>query len=481
MKTLWYMGVKTRLIDGFIDRAVSEAAVEGSTLLDIFSGTAAVGTALASRYRIVANDVQRYAAAVARAYLVHDERTKESFLASLDPERDLGAAFNENYKVLAGALSDALAVEDDFLRDAGLEPGALTDGESPLEGTERETDHRGGAEDSELPQRNSKKSSSADLCATLSASAVPVVFRQSLEAAYRKFALESTPWFEEARAASFTGPFARARELLSREAVLARRKKPASFPYILCSSYYPNVYLGVRQAIVTDSLRYAIDRMDPGDPLLASKRAHYLAALLHALSVTTSATSHFCQPRGLTRDCEVHAILARRAPSIASRTIAFSKEIAAIVADTRFHEGNAVFSGDWRALFRPTGRGAQAFREREARADVVYIDPPYTSDNYSRFYHLLEVVSDYDYPPLDVRRGAATKGRYPSRERRHQSAFCRRATVESELRDLLETCARAGAAAVVSYSRESGLLLRRYREDDGLSGARALERFQDLA
>src|SRR5437762_3450967 len=99
------MGVKTRLIPDFIDRALAEAAPAGSTLLDIFSGTAAVATALAPRFRVVTNDVQRYAAAVARAYLVHDETTKAAFLASLDPARDLGAAFAENYAALAGPLA----------------------------------------------------------------------------------------------------------------------------------------------------------------------------------------------------------------------------------------------------------------------------------------------------------------------------------------------------------------------------------------
>ena len=52
-----------------------------------------MGTALASRFRVVTNDVQRYAAAIARAYLRHDESGKGRLLAALDPARDLGAAF----------------------------------------------------------------------------------------------------------------------------------------------------------------------------------------------------------------------------------------------------------------------------------------------------------------------------------------------------------------------------------------------------
>jgi hypothetical protein len=291
---------------------------------------------------------------------------------------------------------------------------------------------------------------------------------------YKSFALGRTPRFEESREAHFTGPFAAARALLARSEVLARRSEPARAPYILTTAYYPNVYLGLRQAVATDSLRFAIDRLSGRHARV--KREHYLAALLHALSVTTSATSHFCQPRGLTSDAEVRAVLARRSVSIASRMLAYSKAIQETALDVRYPEENAVVSRDWRGLFSAAGWIGPG----EAPA-AVYIDPPYTSDNYSRFYHLLEVLNDYDYPPLDLHRGSATKGRYPARDRRHQSAFCRRATVERELQDLLEACARAGANAVLSYSRESGLLLRRYREDEGLGDAAAVERFLGLA
>jgi 16S rRNA G966 N2-methylase RsmD len=454
VKTLWYMGVKTRLIPNFIEDALAELAPEGSSLLDVFSGTAAVATASASRFRVVANDVQGYAAAIARAYLLHDEARKAAFLEALDPARDLGPRFEENYAALAGPLERALAREDAFLLEHGLEPAARDPGAGDL---------REPASDPRAVDRERRASPSLD------------------ETAYRTFALEETPRFEETRETRLEPPFDGAHALLSRRAVLERRSEPAREPYLLATAYYPNVYLGIRQAIATDSLKFAIDRLDPHDPFFCEKRAHYLAALLHALSVTTSATSHFCQPRGLGRASEVQAVLGRRAPSIASRLVSFSNALVETVREIEHQPGNAVFRGDWRRLFRDGGARDEAWAAPEARADVVYIDPPYTSDNYSRFYHLLEVVTDYDYPPLDVRAGKATKGRYPEIERRHQSAFCRRAKVEGELHSLLGACARAGAAAVVSYSRESGLLLRKYREDEGLSERASLERFQDLA
>lgn len=54
---------------------------------------------------------------------------------------------------------------------------------------------------------------------------------------------------------------------------------------------------------------------------------------------------------------------------------------------------------------------------RKIRADVVYIDPPYNSRQYSRFYHLLETLVQWTKPELF---GAAMK---PKEE--NMSAYCR--------------------------------------------------------
>jgi adenine-specific DNA-methyltransferase len=38
---------------------------------------------------------------------------------------------------------------------------------------------------------------------------------------------------------------------------------------------------------------------------------------------------------------------------------------------------------------------------REIKSDVVYIDPPYNSRQYSRFYHVLETLTKWDQPVLE--------------------------------------------------------------------------------
>lgn len=437
------MGAKTRLTDA-IRGAVQAAAPRAESVCDLMSGSASVSTALCGRYRVLANDVQGYAQAAAAAYLEHDAASLRA-LSRLDPERDLGAAYRRNRDALLAQLGEAAALEDAFVGAFGLRVAS------------RDTQEADADRELFAAPALAKCARRLPDDARLRASA------------YRTFALQSTPSFCEAKDALPTGPFRAAAELFRRDAILLRRQDPSVFPYHLCSSYYPNVYLGLRQAVDLDSLRYAIDQLSGRS--VAAKRRHYMAALLHAASVTTSATSHFCQPRGLVRDAEVLAVLQRRSVSIPSRFLAFSRAIRATVAQAGPRPGSRARCSDWRSLY--------ASGEMSS-VDVVYADPPYTADNYSRFYHVLEVLTRYDYPELQVSRGKTTKGRYPVIEERHQSPFCHRRGVDQELRELFSATADSGAAIVLSYAEENGLWFK-VRRDQGASAAEAREGFLDLA
>jgi len=54
---------------------------------------------------------------------------------------------------------------------------------------------------------------------------------------------------------------------------------------------------------------------------------------------------------------------------------------------------------------------------KKIKADVVYIDPPYNSRQYSRFYHVLETLTKWDKPKLH---GVALKP-----EPENMSDYCR--------------------------------------------------------
>jgi hypothetical protein len=85
---------------------------------------------------------------------------------------------------------------------------------------------------------------------------------------------------------------------------------------------------------------------------------------------------------------------------------------------------------------------------------VVYADPPYTRDHYSRFYHVLETLVLRDNPVIARNPGASdydlSRGLY--REVRHQSPFCIKSQCIPAFEELFGLAAHAGANLVLSYS-----------------------------
>lgn len=85
---------------------------------------------------------------------------------------------------------------------------------------------------------------------------------------------------------------------------------------------------------------------------------------------------------------------------------------------------------------------------------VVYADPPYTRDHYSRFYHVLETMSLRDNPAVSTNkvRGQTNPSRGAYREGRHQSPFCVRSQAPEAFERMFAACARHSVPIVLSYS-----------------------------
>lgn len=81
--------------------------------------------------------------------------------------------------------------------------------------------------------------------------------------------------------------------------------------------------------------------------------------------------------------------------------------------------------------------------------DTIYLDSPYTQEQYSRFYHILETVVKYDYPEVNF------KAKY--RNDRFQSSFCYKGRVEQEFATIFDYCKTNLKNLVISYS-DKGLL-----------------------
>lgn len=102
----------------------------------------------------------------------------------------------------------------------------------------------------------------------------------------------------------------------------------------------------------------------------------------------------------------------------------------------------------WRADFR------EALADPNLQCDVVYADPPYTRDHYSRYYHALETMCLRDNPGVSTaqigKNTVLSRGLY--RAERHQSPFCIKSQAPAAFDELCKGVSRKGAALVLSYS-----------------------------
>lgn len=429
-RTIWYMGAKARVIPGFLADVLGEEVPEGGTVVDLMSGTGVVAAFCADRYRVLANDVEAYAAVIARSLIEHPSGDQETFLSGIDPERDLGREYHRNCALLEEIYARPLEMEAALLE-------RLASGER---------DER--------------------WCRD---------YRRFLELPGSVYGCASGP-------AGRGDVYEAAAELVEEGTQEEYRRDPRRRPACLVTTYYANIYFGLRQAIALDSLRAAIDELGEHSARDGRKRVHYLSALLHTASTCTSGTSHFAQPRHLRKDSEVLAMGRRRQTDILDRLRVCSRDIAETVRRTRYRAGNRCLVGDYKSLIREDGvrrEGPCARFDFPSRPDLVYFDPPYTADNYSRFYHVLDVLARYDYPRLQKdSRGLVSRGRYPEIAKRFQSGFSSKSRVEAEFRTVIEASAGCGAKLVISYASPSGLLLKRYASR--FPGEDPVSRLEDL-
>jgi adenine-specific DNA-methyltransferase len=107
-----YMGSKRELLPD-IKTEVSKMVPKGSTVLDLFAGTASVGAYLKKDFNIVSNDIQEYSKVLANALVCSTgKRLKIRFE---DVQEQFMAAFIENKSALTKMLKKTLQSSNDFV------------------------------------------------------------------------------------------------------------------------------------------------------------------------------------------------------------------------------------------------------------------------------------------------------------------------------------------------------------------------------
>ncbi len=182
-----------------------------------------------------------------------------------------------------------------------------------------------------------------------------------------------------------------------------RRMRSADVSF-MATRYFGGRYFSFRQAIFIDSI------------LNATADDTYIAALLSTAStIVNSIGKQFAQPiRPRRRDGTIKTHLIEqmcRDRSQDAKTVFCSwlSRYRSITQD-RAHR---VIRGDYRDVLATLNNVA-----------VIYADPPYTRDHYSRFYHVLETLCLRDCPEVSTTFLAGPTSRGIYRTERHQSPFC---------------------------------------------------------
>lgn len=183
---------------------------------------------------------------------------------------------------------------------------------------------------------------------------------------------------------------------------------------------YGGYYYSLPQALAIDALRATV---------VTKNRAARLAALISAASTCAAAPGHTAQPFSTTETSLPHLLSA------------WKKDIFKETADALYKLSTtcAKVRGEVKQ------KNAVEITEHLNERDLVFVDPPYSEVQYSRFYHVLETVVSGNAI------AAEGNGRYPPINQRPQSAFCLTTKSIDEFDRLMLAIAAQGASAIVTF------------------------------
>lgn len=170
-----------------------------------------------------------------------------------------------------------------------------------------------------------------------------------------------------------------------------------------------------------------------------------LAALISAASRCSASPGHTAQPFQPTEKTLPHI------QSIWNRDLLYEVEsiLRSIASQYATRRGRALV-GD-----------ANTYAETLKGGEVVFVDPPYSAAQYSRFYHVLEGIAVGGFSAVS---GA---GRSPALTDRRRSEFSTVSGARTAFVDLLSTLGRKGARVIVTFPQS--------RASNGVSGEEVVD------
>jgi len=213
-------------------------------------------------------------------------------------------------------------------------------------------------------------------------------------------------------------------------------------PGSMTTCYFGGIYFSYFQASQIDMLLEAVSS------LRLSERDTFLAAVLSTASeIVNTVGKQFAQPiRPRYSDGRPKLNLSER--------VSRDRRIDATIVFTTWIDRylNTQLSGRKHRVIRNDFE--EVLDSLEGQVGVVYADPPYTRDHYSRYYHVLETLCLRDCPTVSTVRidgnDRISRGIY--RKDRHQSPFCIKSKAPHAFSTLFAKVRSLNVPLVLSYS-----------------------------
>lgn len=218
-------------------------------------------------------------------------------------------------------------------------------------------------------------------------------------------------------------------------------------PDTIVTRYFGGVYFSFRQAIFLDSaLSYASSNSGGVRDVLT---AVALSTASHLVNTVGKQFAQPIQPRSKGGKIKQNLGTAVQRDRSLDAAKAYSKFLHRYSTLSPARANSSAVQMDYLEALQLQGK----------TFSVIYADPPYTRDHYSRFYHVLETMCLRDEPAISsvTKRGNVEQSRGLYREERHQSPFCIRSEAPDAFANLFKESSELGVPLVLSYSpHESG-------------------------
>lgn len=215
----------------------------------------------------------------------------------------------------------------------------------------------------------------------------------------------------------------------------------------LIANYYAGTYFGIKQSLNIDALRMLIEEEWASKGNLW-EYSLLLTALYNTCSIiVNSAGKHFAQPIIIDAD-DISKITNRR--MLENRCYDVKRVFQECVINICSAIKDYKYPSECISLNMDVCSSEFNQILLNKKISVLYADPPYTAQQYSRFYHIPEVLHFYVYPKLQIFRGSITQGIYP--DNKYKSPFCSKSKARKAFSCLFEMADKNGSHLILSYS-----------------------------